>query len=159
MTTPVQTRRPTVPWERTEGRIKPLFSLRCHEVSSLPGGGECRLAAAARRCRAASRPSPLPLLLSLLSPPPYTHVSAVAAYRSSRARAISLLGPLTVAAGLIWAIVQPYRLTLLHPRHQGFWWLVAEPPLLVAAGRGLLFSVAVARPLIADLEEHDGTPR
>jgi hypothetical protein len=87
-----------------------------------------------------------------------THVSAGVAYRSSRARAISLLGPLTVAAGLVWAIAQPYRLTLLHPHHQGFWWLVVEPPLLVAAA-GLFFSLAVARPLIADLEEADGTAR
>ena len=60
--------------------------------------------------------------------------------------------------GLIWAIVQPYRLTLLHPLHQGFWWLAIEPPLLVVAA-GLLFSLAVARPLIADLEEEDATPR
>jgi hypothetical protein len=86
-----------------------------------------------------------------------THVRA-GAYRSPRARAIGLLGPLTVVAGLIWAIVQPYRLTLLHPHHQGFWWLAIEPPLLVAAA-GLLFSFAVARPLIADLEEDDAAAR
>ena len=86
-----------------------------------------------------------------------THVQA-GAYRSPRARAIGLLGPLTVVAALIWAIVQPYRLTLLHPHHQGFWWLVVEPPLLVAAA-GLLFSFAVARPLIADLEEEDAAAR
>ena len=85
------------------------------------------------------------------------HVQA-GAYRNPRARAIGLLGPLTVVAGLIWAIVQPYRLTLLHPHHQGFWWLVTEPPLLVAAA-GLFFSLAVARPLIADLEEEDAAPR
>jgi hypothetical protein len=60
--------------------------------------------------------------------------------------------------GLVWAIVQPYRLTLLHPHHQGFWWLAIEPPLLVAAA-GLLFSLAVARPLIADLEEEDAAAR
>lgn len=87
-----------------------------------------------------------------------THVPASEAYRSSRARAISLLGPLTVVAGLVWAIIQPYRLTLLHPHHQGFWWLVIEPPLLVAAA-GAFFSIAVARQLIADLEEVDATAR
>ena len=87
-----------------------------------------------------------------------THVPARAAYRSGRARAIGLLGPLTVLAGLVWAIVQPYRLTLLHPHHQGFWWLVTEPPLLVAAA-GLFFSLAVARPLVADLEEEDAAAR
>ena len=73
-------------------------------------------------------------------------------------RAIELLGPLTVVAGLVWAIVQPYRLTLLHPRHQGFWWLAVEPPLLVVAA-GLVFGLLVARPLIADLERGHATPR
>jgi hypothetical protein len=87
-----------------------------------------------------------------------THVSAGVGYRSRRARAISLLGPLTVAAGVAWAIVQPWRLTLLHPYHQGFWWLAVEPPLLVAVA-GVVFWVWVARPLLADLEEHDAAAR
>jgi hypothetical protein len=73
-------------------------------------------------------------------------------YASSRARAISLLGPSTVVAGIVWAIIQPYRLTLLHPRGQGFWWLVIEPPLLVAFA-GVVFAVFVARPLLEDLED------
>jgi len=73
-------------------------------------------------------------------------------YTSSRARAISLLGPLTVVAGVVWAIIQPYRLTLLHPRGQGFWWLVIEPPLLVMFA-GVAFAVFVARPLLEDLED------
>jgi hypothetical protein len=60
--------------------------------------------------------------------------------------------------GLVWAIVQPYRLTLLHPHHQGFYWLVIEPPLLVVAA-GLFFSLAIARPLIADLEEEHAAAR
>jgi hypothetical protein len=75
-----------------------------------------------------------------------------------RAQLISLLGPLTVAGGLIWAIVQPYRLTLLHPHHQGFWWLAIEPPLLVAAA-GIVFALVVARPLLADMEEHGAASR
>ena len=87
-----------------------------------------------------------------------THVHAGTAYRSGRARAIGVLGPLTVLSGLVWAIVQPYRLTLLHPHHQGFWWLVLEPPLLIAAA-GLFFSIVVARPLLADLEEADAAAR
>jgi hypothetical protein len=88
-----------------------------------------------------------------------THIPTRAVgYRSTRVRAIALLGPLTVAAGVAWAVVQPWRLTLLHPRHQGFWWLVVEPPLLVAAA-GLFFALAVARPLIADLEESGGATR
>ena len=87
-----------------------------------------------------------------------TPIPAAVGYRSSRARAIGLLGPLTVVAGVVWAIVQPWRLTLLHPHHQGFWWLAVEPPLLVAAA-GIFFSLAIARPLLADIEEHDGAAR
>jgi len=76
-------------------------------------------------------------------------------YTSTRARIVALLGPLTVVGGIIWAIVQPYRLTLLHPHHQGFWWLVIEAPLLVVVA-GLVFAAFVARPLVADLEGDDG---
>jgi hypothetical protein len=71
---------------------------------------------------------------------------------------VSAIGPTVVAAGLIWAILQPYRLTLLHPRGQSFWWLVIEPPLLVM-GAGVVFALLVARPLLADLEEHDAAAR
>lgn len=76
--------------------------------------------------------------------------------RISPEQIVSLLGPLTAAAGLLWAIVQPWRVTLLHPLHQGFWWLLVEPPLLVVAA-GVFFTLAVARPLLADLEEHRAT--
>jgi hypothetical protein len=82
-----------------------------------------------------------------------THVPVAVAVRSLRVRAISLLGPTTMLGGLVWAVLQPYRLTLLHPHHQGFWWLAVEPPLLVAAA-GLFFALAIARPLVADLEEN-----
>ena len=89
-----------------------------------------------------------------------SHASSVslseARSRPRGAYVVSLLGPLTVAGGLIWAVLQPYRLTLLHPFHQGFWWLVIEPPLLVA-GAGIVFALVVARPLIADLETRDAT--
>jgi hypothetical protein len=83
-----------------------------------------------------------------------TQIPAVRERRSARALAISALGPTTVVGAIVWAILQPYRLTLLHPRGQGFWWLVAEPPLLAAAA-GIVFALVVARPLLADLEEHD----
>jgi hypothetical protein len=82
------------------------------------------------------------------------HIPATAVTRSTRARVVSLLGPTTVACGLIWGILQPYRLTILHPRGQGFWWLLLEPPLLVAAA-GVIFALVVARPLLTDLEAHD----
>jgi hypothetical protein len=71
---------------------------------------------------------------------------------------VSALGPVTALAGVIWAIVQPYRLTILHPHGQGFWWLFVEPPLLVIAV-GLLFSFAVVPGLLADMEEAGATAR
>jgi hypothetical protein len=69
-----------------------------------------------------------------------------------RALLVSLLGPLTALAGVVWAIVQPYRITLLHPLGEPFWWLVVEPPLLVIAA-GAAFHLLVGRPLARDLEE------
>ncbi|MHB8642829.1 MAG: hypothetical protein ACYDA3_08090 [Gaiellaceae bacterium] len=71
-----------------------------------------------------------------------------------RTRIVSSLGPLTVAGGIAWAIIQPWRITLLHPHGQGFWWLFVEPPLLAAAA-GVAFHWLVARPLVQDLEETD----
>ena len=79
-------------------------------------------------------------------------------HRTAPARLVSVLGPLTALAGAIWAIVQPYRLTILHPHGQGFWWLAVEPPLYVAAA-GVVFALVVARPLLADLERHRATSR
>ena len=72
--------------------------------------------------------------------------------RTARARLVLALGPTTSVAGLVWALVQPYRVTLLHPRGQGFWWLFVEPPLLVIAV-GLAFALVVAPSLVADLED------
>ena len=72
---------------------------------------------------------------------------------SLRPVALAVLGPLTSLSGLAWALVQPYRVTLLHPGGQGFWWLVVEPPLLVILA-GLAFHYFVARPLIDDLEKN-----
>jgi hypothetical protein len=69
-----------------------------------------------------------------------------------RLRLLASLGPLAALAGVGWAIVQPYRVTLLHPRGQGFWWLFVQPPLLVVLA-GALFHLLVARALIEDLLE------
>jgi hypothetical protein len=74
-------------------------------------------------------------------------------YSVTRTLLISALGPVTALGGLVWAIAQPDRITLLHPHHQGFWWLFAEPPLLVMVV-GLVFARVVARSLIADLETY-----
>jgi NAD(P)H-flavin reductase len=87
-----------------------------------------------------------------------TFVTEAAQQHDIRAHAISLLGPLVAAAGIVWAILQPHRITLLHPHGQGFWWLVVEPPLLLVAA-GVVFALVVARPLLADLEGHRATTR
>ncbi len=81
-----------------------------------------------------------------------TQVQTRTATLAWRPRVIALLGPLTVAAGIAWAILQPWRLTLLHPHGQGFWFLVVEPPLLVVIA-GVAFHTLVARTLLRDLEE------
>jgi hypothetical protein len=72
--------------------------------------------------------------------------------RSARARLVALLGPLTMLGGVAWAFLQPYRITLLHPHGETFWWLVVEPPLLVV-GVGIVFALFVAPGLIEDLAE------
>jgi hypothetical protein len=71
---------------------------------------------------------------------------------ATRARIVSMLGPAIALAGIGWALVQPYRITLLHPQGQGFWWLFVEPPLLVIAV-GLFFHFVVVPGLLEDLEE------
>jgi hypothetical protein len=71
--------------------------------------------------------------------------------RSVRVRIVAAIGPVTVLAGVVWALVQPYRLTILHPAGQGFWWLLAEPPLFVAFV-GVIFWRIIAPGLVEDLE-------
>jgi hypothetical protein len=77
-----------------------------------------------------------------------------AGHRSLRARAVGALGPLTMLGGVGWAFLQPYRITLLHPLGQGFWWLLVEPPLLAIAV-GVVFAVLVAPGVIEDLEAEE----
>jgi hypothetical protein len=74
--------------------------------------------------------------------------------RSAPAWGITALGPLTMLAGVIWAFAQPWRVTLLHPHDQGFWWLLVEPPLLVVLA-GIVFAVLVAPGVLEDLEAHE----
>lgn len=73
---------------------------------------------------------------------------------TTRSRIMSALGPATAFAGVVWAIVQPDRITLLHPQGQGFWWLLVEPPLLVIAV-GLFFHFFVVPGLLEDLEQEE----
>ena len=90
--------------------------------------------------------------MSLAMRAAWASVEAARERRSVRARAVTAIGPLVVLAGVLWAFAQPYRITLFHPRGQGFWWLVVEPPLLVILV-GVLFSVLVVPGLLEDLEE------
>jgi hypothetical protein len=77
--------------------------------------------------------------------------------RSLRAAAVNLIGPLTMLGGVAWAFMQPYRLTILHPHGQGFWWLLSEPPLYVVLV-GLGFALFLAPSLLEDLEEVEDAP-
>jgi hypothetical protein len=78
--------------------------------------------------------------------------------RSLRAAAVNLIGPLTMLGGVVWAFLQPYRLTILHPHGQGFWWLLSEPPLYVIVV-GLGFALLLAPALLEDLEEAEDAPQ
>jgi len=76
--------------------------------------------------------------------------------RTARAWAITTLGPTTMLGGVVWAFLQPYRVTLLHPHGQGFWWLVIEPQILVVLA-GIVFAFLIAPGVLEDLEaEEDG---
>ena len=74
--------------------------------------------------------------------------------RSVRVRTIYALGPTTMLAGVVWAFLQPYRITLLHPHGEGFWWLVIEPPILVVLA-GVVFAFLIAPGVIEDLEAEE----
>jgi hypothetical protein len=69
-----------------------------------------------------------------------------------RARLVLALGPATALGGVVWALVQPWRLTLLHPHGQGFWWLFSEPPLYVVLV-GLLFRLLLAPGIVEDIRD------
>jgi uncharacterized membrane protein len=73
-----------------------------------------------------------------------------------RARLISTIGPLTSLGGAVWAVLQPYRVTLLHPFENSFWWLFVEPPIFVVIV-GVVFHVLIARTLLEDLKASDAT--
>jgi hypothetical protein len=75
---------------------------------------------------------------------------APARSRAARARIVLSLGPATALAGVVWAVAQPWRVTVLHPAGQGFWWLFSEPPLYVVLV-GVLFRFLLAPGIVADL--------
>ena len=80
-----------------------------------------------------------------------TDLARSAVGRSGRAVFVLSLGPLCAVGGVVWALLQPYRITLLHPYGQGVWWLLSEPPIYVVLV-GLAFHWLVAPGVIEDLE-------
>lgn len=72
-------------------------------------------------------------------------------HRTARSLAVLSLGPLAMLGGVAWAFLQPWRVTLLHPHGQGFWWLVVEPPLLVVLA-GIAFAM-IAQGIVRDLAD------
>ncbi|HKB20947.1 MAG TPA: hypothetical protein VKC65_08025 [Gaiellaceae bacterium] len=71
---------------------------------------------------------------------------------SWRHTAVSALGPLTALVGLVWALIQPYRITLLDPDKHSFWYLAVQPPLFVILV-GVVFHFWLVPGLLGDLEE------
>ena len=76
--------------------------------------------------------------------------------RSGRALAIEALGPVTILGGIVWAVLQPYRIVFLDRDGKGVYDYLVQPPLLVIA-IGLLFALAIAPGLIEDLRRADGS--
>ena len=79
---------------------------------------------------------------------------------SVRGLAIQLIGPLTILAGIVWAVAQPYRIVFLEPEGKGVYDFLFQPPLLVVAV-GLIYAVALAPGLVEYLEAEPphGPPR
>ncbi len=80
----------------------------------------------------------------------------VARRRSTRALAVQLLGPLTVLAGVVWAVAQPYRVVLLDREGKGLYDYLFQPPLLVVVV-GVVFALAIAPGLVEDLDAEEAS--
>ena len=70
--------------------------------------------------------------------------------RAGRELAIESLGPLTMLGGIVWAILQPYRIVFLHPDGEGFYDYLIQGPILVLAV-GLFFTFVIAPGLCEDI--------
>ena len=70
--------------------------------------------------------------------------------RCWRELAVESLGPFTVLGGIVWAILQPYRIVFLNPSGRGFYDYLIQGPVLVAAV-GLFFALVIAPGLCEDL--------
>ena len=76
--------------------------------------------------------------------------------RSRRALAVESLGPLTILGGIVWAILQPYRIVFFDRADKGFYDYLVQAPLLVI-GVGLFFALVIAPSLIDDLSTTRGS--
>jgi hypothetical protein len=74
------------------------------------------------------------------------------ARKPARVIAVEAIGPLTVVAGIVWAIAQPYRIAFIYREGKGLYDYLAQPPLLVVLV-GIVFGLVVAPGLVADVEE------
>lgn len=74
--------------------------------------------------------------------------------RQLRVLAVQLLGPLTMFAGVVWAVAQPYRIVLLDPDGKSFYDFLFQPPLLVVVV-GLVYAIGIAPGLVKDLEAEE----
>jgi len=76
--------------------------------------------------------------------------------RSGRELAIEFLGPLTILGGIVWSILQPYRIVFFDKATDlGFYDYVIQPPLLVVVV-GLIFTFVIAPGLLEDLRRGHG---
>ena len=76
-----------------------------------------------------------------------------ARWRTTRRQALAvlLLGPLTILAGLAWALAQPYRIVFFDRVGKGAYDYLVQPPLLVVLV-GFVFALLIAPGLVEDLE-------
>jgi hypothetical protein len=76
--------------------------------------------------------------------------------RSGRELTIEFLGPITILGGIVWGILQPYRIVFFdRGASLGFYDYLIQPPLLVIVV-GALFTFAIAPGLLEDLRHADG---
>jgi hypothetical protein len=71
-----------------------------------------------------------------------------------RVLAVEAIGPLTIVAGVVWAIAQPYRVAFIYRDGKGIYDYLFQPPLLVVLV-GVVFGLFVAPSLVRDLLEVD----
>jgi hypothetical protein len=76
--------------------------------------------------------------------------------RSGRELAIEFLGPVTILGGVVWGILQPYRIVFFDrtPDLNLYDYLI-QPPLLVVLV-GVFFTFAIAPGLLEDLRRSHG---